>query len=98
VNPLGIKKTKSPYSIKPFLLDGTFRRIAFEESSQLMELIRQVRDRGIGVILIEHNMQVIMNLCRRIVVLDHGAKIAEGSPEEIRSNPQVVQAYLGKEA
>jgi branched-chain amino acid transport system ATP-binding protein len=63
-----------------------------------MELIRQVRDQGIGVILIEHNMQVIMNLCRRIVVLDHGSKIAEGSPEEIRSNPQVVQAYLGKEA
>jgi branched-chain amino acid transport system ATP-binding protein len=62
-----------------------------------MELIRQVRDQGIGVLLIEHNMQVVMNLCRRIVVLDHGAKIAEGSPEEIRSNPLVIQAYLGKE-
>jgi branched-chain amino acid transport system ATP-binding protein len=72
--------------------------LRFEESAQLMELIRQVRDQGIGVILIEHNMQVIMNLCSRIVVLDHGSKIAEGFPEEIRSNPQVVQAYLGKEA
>ena len=63
-----------------------------------MELIRQIREQGIGVLLIEHNMQVIMDLCKRIVVLDHGSKIAEGSPEEIRSNPQVIQAYLGKES
>jgi branched-chain amino acid transport system ATP-binding protein len=63
-----------------------------------MDLIRQVRDQGIGVLLIEHNMQVVMDLCKRILVLDHGCRIAEGSPEEIRSNPQVIQAYLGKEA
>jgi branched-chain amino acid transport system ATP-binding protein len=43
-------------------------------------------------------MQVVMDLCKRIVVLDHGLKIAEGSPEAIRSNPQVIEAYLGKEA
>jgi branched-chain amino acid transport system ATP-binding protein len=63
-----------------------------------MEMIRRVRDEGIGVLLIEHNMQVVMGLCERILVLDHGCKIAEGTPGEIRSNPQVIQAYLGKES
>ena len=62
-----------------------------------MDLIRKVCSQGIGVLLIGHNMQVVMDLCQRIVVLDHGSKIAEGNPEEIRSNPQVIQAYLGKE-
>jgi branched-chain amino acid transport system ATP-binding protein len=101
--PLGIKKRLEiarALALKPrlLLLDEPSAGLRFEESAQLMELIRQVCDQGIGVILIEHNMQVIMNLCKRIVVLDHGSKIAEGSPEEIRSNRQVVQAYLGKEA
>jgi branched-chain amino acid transport system ATP-binding protein len=87
-------------ALKPrlLLLDEPSAGLRFEESAQLMELIRQVRDQDIGVLLIEHNMHVIMDLCKRIVVLDHGAKIAEGSPEEIRSNSTVIQAYLGKEA
>jgi branched-chain amino acid transport system ATP-binding protein len=101
--PLGFKKRLEiarALALKPrlLLLDEPSAGLRFEESAQLMELIRQVRDQDIGVLLIEHNMHVIMDLCKRIVVLDHGAKIAEGSPEEIRSNSTVIQAYLGKEA
>jgi len=100
--PLGFKKRLEiarALALKPrlLLLDEPSAGLRFEESVQLMDLIRQVRDQGIGILLIEHNMQVVMDLCKRILVLDHGCKIAEGSPEEIRSNPQVIQAYLGKE-
>jgi branched-chain amino acid transport system ATP-binding protein len=100
--PLGFKKRLEiarALALRPrlLLLDEPSAGLRFEESAQLMEFIRQVRDQGIGVLLIEHNMQVVMDLCKRIVVLDHGSKIAEGSPEAIRSNPQVIQAYLGKE-
>lgn len=101
--PLGFKKRLEiarALALRPrlLLLDEPSAGLRFEESTQLMDLIRRVRDEGIGVLLIEHNMQVVMGLCERIIVLDHGCKIAEGSPEEIRSNPQVIQAYLGKEA
>ncbi|HUL37996.1 MAG TPA: ABC transporter ATP-binding protein [Thermodesulfobacteriota bacterium] len=100
--PLGFKKRLEiarALALRPhlLLLDEPSAGLRFEESVQLMDLIRQVRDQGIGVLLIEHNMQVVMDLCKRIVVLDHGSKIAEGSPEAIRSNPRVIQAYLGKE-
>jgi ABC-type branched-subunit amino acid transport system ATPase component len=60
-----------------------------------MDLIRKVRDEGFTVLLIEHDMRLVMGVTDRIVVLEFGRKIAEGSPSEIRDNPAVIAAYLG---
>jgi branched-chain amino acid transport system ATP-binding protein len=69
-----------------------------EELVQMMEIIRQVHDElGLAIFLIEHRMKVVMDLCQIIQTLDFGEVIAEGTPEEIRSNPKVIDAYLGRE-
>ena len=67
------------------------------EKRELMDLVRQVRDSGVTVLLIEHDMGVVMGLSDRVIVLDQGAVIAEGPPEQVRSDPRVIDAYLGRE-
>ena len=67
------------------------------ESARLTEFMEQLREeRALTILLIEHDMRVVMGVSERITVLDHGIKIAEGQPEEIRANERVVEAYLGK--
>ncbi len=67
------------------------------ETEELMQTIRRIRDTGISIILIEHDMKLVMNICDRITVLNYGQKIAEGTPAEIKSNDLVIEAYLGRD-
>jgi branched-chain amino acid transport system ATP-binding protein len=86
-------------AIKPslILLDESFSGLSLAEAQSLADLVRSLRDEGLTVLLIEHNMHVTMNLCGRLAVLDRGEKIAEGTPSEVRSDARVISAYLGSD-
>ena len=100
--PLGERKLVGiarALSMKPkfLMLDEPVGGLAAHEISKIVELLHQLSDRGLTILLVEHNMPFVMSISERMIVLDQGSKIAEGPPDEVKSNEAVIKAYLGED-
>jgi branched-chain amino acid transport system ATP-binding protein len=82
---------------KLLMLDEPCTGMNIEETAEMVDMINKIRDRGITLLLIEHDMKVVMGICDKITVINFGMKIAEGSPEKIQNDERVHEAYLGGE-
>lgn len=80
---------------KLMLMDEPFAGMNPEETNHMMELTRKVRDKGVTIVLVEHDMKAVMGLCSFLTVLNFGQVLAQGTPEEVRNNDKVIEAYLG---